>query len=166
MLAELHEPTFFDLTNTADIGRVLVRLVVAALLGGLVGIEREQEQKPAGLRTHMLVSLGAALFVVASLEAGMTVEHLSRVLQGLTTGIGFVGGGVILKLPRADRVEGLTTAANLWVAAGLGTAVGMGWLWPAVLAVGLAWLILFAVRRLEPLLHYAPTRENSRRLRV
>src|SRR5262245_53909548 len=79
------------LPDARQITRVIIRLVVAMLLGGVVGIQREWTGKPAGLRTHMLVALGAALFVLAPVEAGMTSADLSRVIQGLATGIGFIG---------------------------------------------------------------------------
>ncbi|HET7157674.1 MAG TPA: MgtC/SapB family protein, partial [Burkholderiales bacterium] len=88
--------------------RVLIRMTAAALLGAVVGFERERAGKAAGLRTHMLVSLGTALFVIASLEAGMSVGDLSRVIQGLTTGIGFIGAGAILKLADKQDIKGLT----------------------------------------------------------
>jgi putative Mg2+ transporter-C (MgtC) family protein len=77
--------------------RVVIRMLAAALLGAMVGIQRERAGKPAGVRTHMLVSMGAALFVVACLEGGMGSDAMSRVIQGLVTGIGFLGAGSILK---------------------------------------------------------------------
>ena len=89
------------LPDTRQLARIGIRLLVAMLLGAVVGIQREQTGKPAGVRTHMLVSLGAALFVLAPVEAGMTSDDLSRVIQGLATGIGFIGGGAILKLSEA-----------------------------------------------------------------
>jgi putative Mg2+ transporter-C (MgtC) family protein len=112
-----------------------VRLVTAMLLGGLLGFEREKEGKAAGLRTHMLVSLGAALFILAPLEAGVSRDNLVRVIQGLTAGIGFLGAGAILKITEERKIKGLTTAATLWLTAATGMAVGLGWLWPAVLVV-------------------------------
>lgn len=82
--------------------------------------------KPAGLRTHMLVALGSALFVVASLEFGMSSSDLSRVIQGLATGIGFIEGGAIFKLNEEREITGLTTAAGIWLTAAVGVAVGDG----------------------------------------
>ncbi|HEY8536353.1 MAG TPA: MgtC/SapB family protein, partial [Vicinamibacterales bacterium] len=78
--------------------RITVRLTVAAVLGGLVGLNRELRGKPAGLRTHMLVAVGAALFVVASLNESMQIADVSRVVQGVAAGIGFLGAGAILKI--------------------------------------------------------------------
>src|SRR5690348_14168538 len=102
-------------------GELLVQLPVALLLGGLIGYEREEKGKPAGMRTHMLLSVGAALFVVASQHGGLQHADVSRVIQGIVTGIGFLGGGTILKMTDEGRVRGLTTAAGLWLA----TAVGV-----------------------------------------
>lgn len=133
----------------AQMVRVGVRLGVAALLGGLLGIEREQARKAAGLRTHMLVALGSALFTVASIEAGMSLSDLSRVIQGVATGIGFIGAGAILKLTREREIKGLTTAATLWLTAAVGMAVGAGRLWIPAIGVVLALLILSVVGRLE-----------------
>lgn len=152
-LPPLPAETFWGLSDLEHLLRVFGRLGVAALLGGLLGLEREEHGKSAGVRTHMLVALGAALFVLVPLEGGTTVDHLTRVIQGLTTAIGFLGGGVILKLVERQQIKGLTTAANLWVTAALGTAVGMGWVWPAVLTVVLSWIILLVVGKLEGWLH-------------
>ena len=109
---------------------VILRLLAATAAGGLLGLNRELTQKPAGLRTHALVALGAALVVVSALQLGVTndVTHAdaaSRVIQGVIAGIGFLGGGVIL---HADgrNVKGLTTAATIWVAAALGISCAIG----------------------------------------
>jgi putative Mg2+ transporter-C (MgtC) family protein len=129
--------------------RVLLRLAMAAVLGGVVGLERERTGKSAGIRTHMLVALGAALFTTVPLEAGMQTSDFSRVIQGLVTGIGFLGAGAILKLSDEGEVRGLTTAAGIWLTAAAGMAVGAGWLWPAVCGVVLGWLILRVLHVLE-----------------
>lgn len=129
--------------------RVGLRLCIAAILGGVIGLERERTAKWAGVRTHMLVALGAALFAVVPLEAGIKSADFSRVIQGLVTGIGFLGGGVILKLSAEHQVRGLTTAAGVWTTAGVGLAVGAGWLWPALCGTLLTWFILEFVQRLE-----------------
>jgi putative Mg2+ transporter-C (MgtC) family protein len=128
---------------------VVIRLLVAMLLGAIVGIQREQTGKPAGLRTHMLVALGAALFVLASVEFGMTSADLSRVIQGLATGIGFIGGGAILKLSAEREIQGLTTAAGIWMTAAIGVAVGLGRIVLALLSVLLTWFILAVVGKIE-----------------
>jgi putative Mg2+ transporter-C (MgtC) family protein len=129
--------------------RVALRLCIAAALGGMIGLERERTGKWAGVRTHMMVALGAALFTVVPLEAGMKSADFSRIIQGLATGIGFLGGGVILKLSAEHQVRGLTTAAGVWTTAGVGMAVGVGWLWPALCATVLAWFILLVLHRWE-----------------
>jgi putative Mg2+ transporter-C (MgtC) family protein len=139
----------FDLPDGWQLARVSARLVVAVILGGLLGYERERAGKAAGLRTHMLVALGAAIFVLAPLESGMAIADLSRVIQGIITGIGFLGAGAILKRVRRMEIEGLTTAANIWFTAAIGTAVGSGQLWLPTLGTLLALVVLAALRRLE-----------------
>jgi putative Mg2+ transporter-C (MgtC) family protein len=126
-----------------------IRLLFAIVLGAVVGIQREYSHKPAGLRTHMLVSLGAALFVIAVLESGMDNDGVSRVLQGLVTGIGFLGGGAILKLQHQREVEGLTTAAGIWLMAAVGVAVGLGRLGLATVGTILTWIIMSWIGRIE-----------------
>ena len=137
----------FDIPDLTQLVRVVVRLGTAALLGGILGIQREKVGKDAGLRTHMLVALGAALFTVGAVEAGMAVADLSRVFQGIAAGIGFIGAGAILKLTSEKEIKGLTTAATLWLTAAVGTAVGAGQLWIPVVAVLLAFVILVALGR-------------------
>lgn len=129
--------------------RVIVRLLAAMLLGAVVGFQRERTGKPAGLRTHMLVSLGAALFVLAPILSGMDLEGISRVIQGLATGIGFIGGGAILKLPKHREIEGLTSAAAIWMTAAIGVAAGLGHLPLAFLSVLLTWAILTIFGKIE-----------------
>jgi putative Mg2+ transporter-C (MgtC) family protein len=140
----------FAWPDAAHAVRVTVRLFVASVLGGVIGLEREITGKAAGLRTHMLVALGAAVFTLAPHEAGMSIGDLSRVFQGLIAGIGFIGAGAILKLPPEERILGLTTAASIWLTAAVGSAVAVGALWLPVLAVGMAIAILLVVGRLEP----------------
>jgi putative Mg2+ transporter-C (MgtC) family protein len=142
---ELHSDWFARVGDLAHIERTTIRLLVAAVLGGLVGFEREEHNKSAGLRTQMLVALGCALLVIIPAEAGATLEHMTRVIQGIAAGIGFLGAGAILKQEAAHRITGLTTAATIWITAALGTAVGLGLLVPAVITVILAWLILYVV---------------------
>lgn len=140
----------FQLPDMARLGHVLVRVLVAAALGGLLGAEREAAGKAAGLRTHMLVALGAALFVLFPAEAGMSTSDLSRVIQGVATGIGFIGAGTILKRAASDEIQGLTTAASIWLTAAIGMAVGAGQLWLPVICAVTAWVILFVVSRVTP----------------
>jgi putative Mg2+ transporter-C (MgtC) family protein len=121
---------------------VVIRMIAATLLGAIVGIERERAGKPAGLRTHMLVSLGTAVVVLACADANMSVDGLSRVIQGIVTGIGFVGAGTILKLNEQREIKGLTTAAGLWMTAAIGVACGLGGIGLAVIGTIVALLIL------------------------
>lgn len=136
------EQVFWGFEDTAHLWRVGARLTFAAVLGGVLGLERGWHHKEAGLRTHMLVALGSALVVLSALESGMTVGELSRVLQGVMTGLGFLGAGTILKMPEHGDIHGLTTAACIWVTAGVGIAAGFGAFWPAVLGTALGWVIL------------------------
>src|SRR5262249_44838426 len=137
-LDEMGHELVHGLPDTAHLARVVVRLGMAILVGGVVGYERQKEGKAAGVRTHMLVALGAAIFVLVPLEAGMKVGDLSRVIQGLAAGIGFLGGGTIVKLSTTAEVKGLTSAASIWLTASIGMAAGAGWIWPAVIGVVLA----------------------------
>ena len=137
---------FSDLGDVDDITRIVVRLLVAILLGGLLGYERESAGASAGLRTHMLVSLGSALFVLIPLQAGMKIEDVSRVLQGVTAGIGFLGAGAILKQKDQNDIRGLTTAASVWLTSAVGIAAGMGREASAVLSALFALVILAVVR--------------------
>jgi putative Mg2+ transporter-C (MgtC) family protein len=139
----------FQLPDLDHFVALVARLVIAGVLGGLLGFEREMLNKAAGLRTHILVALGSAVFVAASLEAGVSPDHLTRVVQGVATGIGFVGAGAILKAESEERVRGVTTAASIWLTAAIGMAVGAGRLWVPVVATLLALLVLSVGRRFE-----------------
>jgi putative Mg2+ transporter-C (MgtC) family protein len=137
------------LPNTTQLVHVIIRLVAATLLGAVVGVQRERAGKPAGLRTHILVALGTTLFVLASSGSGMSLDGVSRVIQGLATGIGFIGGGAILKLSETREIQGLTTAAGIWMTAAIGVAVGLGSLGLALLSTILTWIILASIGSLE-----------------
>jgi len=152
---------FSDLPDIEHATRVSVRLLLAAALGGVLGYEREHKGKAAGLRTHMLVALGAALFVLVPLEAGMPLNDVSRVMQGIITGIGFLGAGTILKGNSAQDVKGLTTAAGIWLTAAIGVACGLGHEATAVLTTGFALAIFVLMPRLEQ--HAANTAEDCDR---
>ncbi len=129
--------------------RIVIRLLSALLVGGIIGWQRERSGKAAGLRTHMLVCMGTALFVIAAAESGMQQDAMSRVVQGLATGIGFLGAGAILKLESTRQIKGLTTAAGIWLTAALGIAIGLGHLGTAALGVLFAWIVLHVLLRLE-----------------
>ncbi len=130
--------------------RAAMRLLLAALLGAAVGLQRELTGKSAGLRTHILVSLGSAGVVVAAVGSGMRADAMSRVVQGLVTGIGFIGAGAILKRTRNREIVGLTTAAGLWMTAALGIIAGLGQYAVAIPAVVLAVLVLGPLQKLIP----------------
>lgn len=130
------------LPDARQLMHVLIRLVAATLLGAVVGFQRERAGKPAGLRTHILVTLGTAVFVLACSGVGMSSDGLSRVIQGIVTGIGFIGAGSILKLNEQRAVQGLTTAAGVWMTAAIGVAVGLGSLGIALLSTLFTLIIL------------------------
>jgi putative Mg2+ transporter-C (MgtC) family protein len=138
-----------SLIDGAEFARFLVRVGVAVVLGGVIGFERQETGKTAGMRTHMLVSLAAAFFVLSCLQAGMSSGDVSRVVQGVATGIGFLGAGAILKSEENGRVHGLTTAAGVYLATAVGIASGLGRLFPALLITLFALVILHLVPRLE-----------------
>ena len=128
---------------------VLARLGIAIVLGGLLGLERQMHGQWAGLRTHMLVAMGAAMFVMAGQEAaGQSSSELTRVVQGIAAGIGFLGAGTILKLSDQRQVKGLTTASSIWLAAAVGTAAGIGMV---ILALGGTFVSLIVLAALRPL---------------
>jgi len=125
------------------------RLLAAIVLGGLIGFQRERVHSAAGLRTHILVALGAALFVLAGREAGFSPPDVSRVVQGIVAGVGFLGAGTILKLADRGEVHGLTTAATIWVTAAVGVAASIGPVWLPALAAILTWAVLALAVRFE-----------------
>ena len=129
--------------------RVGLRLMAALIVGIVIGLQRELTHKPAGLRTHLLVALGTALMVVAAVNAGMASADVSRVIQGLITGIGFLGGGTILKLTREHEIKGLTTAAGIWLTAAASVAAGLGQFAAALIGLVFAWVVLAVLGKLE-----------------
>jgi putative Mg2+ transporter-C (MgtC) family protein len=145
----LIEELTFGLPDSREILRVSIKLIASSVLGGIIGLQREYAGKAAGLRTHMLVSLGATIFVMAPVQIGMSPSDLSRIIQGLATGSGFIGGGAILKGSNRRGVQGLTTAAGIWLTAGIGVAVGLGGVGLALLSAVLAWIILALLIKLE-----------------
>lgn len=140
---------FSDIPDATQITRITLRLLVAAMLGGLLGYERERHGKNAGVRTHMLVAIGAALFILVPQQAGASTEDLTRVLQGLIAGIGFIGAGAIIQGTKDVETRGVTTAAGLWVTAAIGVSAGMGRESTAVLSTLLALFVLSVVRGLR-----------------
>jgi putative Mg2+ transporter-C (MgtC) family protein len=141
---------FSDLSDVTQLTRLSLRLAIAAALGGLLGWERERSGKAAGVRTHMLVAMGAALFVLIPQQMHMSDEDLSRIIQGVITGVGFLGAGTILKSADEATVKGLTTAAGLWLTAAIGIAAGLGREASAVLSTILALVILHLIPKIPP----------------
>lgn len=121
---------------------IILRLLLAAALGAGIGYQRERAQKPAGLRTHILICLGSALFTVASVFGFGDGADVTRVAAGVVTGIGFIGAGVILRGVRGDQLVGITTAASVWVTAAIGLAAGTGMYLVALIAAVVTVLVL------------------------
>ena len=147
-LLQTLQSEFSDLPDAAQVTRILVRLSMAALLGGVLGYERERHGKAAGVRTHMLVAMGAALFVLVPQQGGMAVADMSRVIQGIVTGVGFLGAGAIIKRHSEEDVQGLTTAAGVWMTAAIGIACGLGRETTAVLSTLLTLVVLGLVPKI------------------
>ena len=150
------EEMFSGLPDLRQMVSLVSRLLTAMILGALVGAQRESIGKPAGLRTHMLVAMGSALFVLAPLEAGMELDGISRVIQGIVTGIGFIGAGAILKLQEKREIEGLTTAAGIWMTAAIGIAAGLGRWGLALVSTVLTWITLSVIGKIETWMNQKP----------
>ena len=150
------EEMFSGLPDVRQMVSLVSRLLTAMILGALVGAQRESIGKPAGLRTHMLVAMGSALFVLAPLEAGMELDGISRVIQGIVTGIGFIGAGAILKLQEKREIEGLTTAAGIWMTAAIGIAAGLGRWGLALFSTILTWITLSVIGKIETWMNQKP----------
>jgi putative Mg2+ transporter-C (MgtC) family protein len=141
------------LPSTEQLVRVTWRLGMAAVLGGVVGLEREWKHKAAGLRTHMTVALSAATFVLVALESGAAEGDVGRVIQGVAAGVGFLGAGTILKRSSEENIQGLTTAATIWLTAAVGVAAGAGHLTVAAIGVIAATLTLVILGGVEKLVN-------------
>lgn len=147
-----------------DEPQIALRFLLASILGGIIGLEREIKQRPAGLRTNMLTSLAAAVFTVVTFEIYHRLGSKSgsdpiRVLEAVTAGVAFLAAGTIIQ--SRGNVEGLTTGAGMWMASAIGVACGAGYVRLAVIAVVLAMIILIAVRRFER--HVMDTKGKSHR---
>jgi len=147
--AALWQELVDDFPGNVEIARLTVRLLFAVVLGGVLGFQRAEAGKAAGMRTYMLVTLGAALVVLLPQLAGMSSADLSRIIQGIVTGIGFIGGGVILKMSEEHKIVGVTTAASIWLTATIGIAAGTGRLSLAVVGTILGFVILMILGPLE-----------------
>ena len=150
---------FSDIPDLAGFTRVAIRLVLAALLGACLGYERGQKGKSAGVRTHMLVAMGSAMFVLIPAQLGVSPADMTRVLQGVVAGIGFLGAGTICKGESSSQVKGLTTAAGIWLTAAIGVAAGLGREVTAILVTLLALFVLFLLPLIAPNLDKQPRDE-------
>jgi putative Mg2+ transporter-C (MgtC) family protein len=140
---------------------IIRRLVLAVVLGGLLGFERELKQKSAGLRTNILIALGSALFTISSIQLASATGDPTRVIAQIVTGIGFLGAGAILRTD--NKVQGLTTAATVWVNAALGVAAGGGEYHLAIIAGAVAMLVLLVVGPIENALSRRIAARHNRR---
>jgi putative Mg2+ transporter-C (MgtC) family protein len=143
------EELTYGFPDARQFTHVMIRLIASALLGAVIGLQRERAGKPAGIKTHILATLGTTVFVLACAGYGMSSDGLSRVIQGIVTGIGFLGAGAILKLDESRDIKGLTTAASIWISAAIGVAVGLGSLGLALLATILTMLVLAILGSME-----------------
>jgi putative Mg2+ transporter-C (MgtC) family protein len=144
------EGPVFEGLGWSDLVRSAARLGVAAALGGLVGLEREHRHRSAGLRTHMLVSLGTASFVLLATDMAQRFHvDPTRVIQGVVQGIGFLAAGTIVKATGDREVQGLTTASGIWAAAAIGLSCGSGWLNLGLVTTAFALCIIVLMRYVE-----------------
>jgi putative Mg2+ transporter-C (MgtC) family protein len=139
----------FGFGDRQQLVRVLIRLLAAVLLGAVIGYEREKAGKAAGLRTHILVTLGTSVFVLACSGYGMSSDGLSRVIQGIVTGIGFIGAGSILKIDNERNIQGLTSSAGIWMTAAIGVSVGLGEIGLAIFGTIAAVIVLALLGTLD-----------------
>lgn len=140
--------------NSLDFWQVFLRLAAAVGAGALIGLDRELRRKPAGLRTLALVALGSAVFILETVGAtgGAATDGTSRVIQGVVTGVGFLGAGSILRGTSEDSVRGLTTAASIWLAAATGIACGLAQ-WALVAGACTLGLLVLTITPVERALH-------------
>jgi putative Mg2+ transporter-C (MgtC) family protein len=130
------------LPDASVILRDLARLLIAGLLSGVLGYNRAATGHAAGIRTHMLVGLGAAVFTLVPFKAHAMPSDLAEIVKGIATGVGFLGAGTILKLTANHEIRGLTTAASIWLTSAIGFSVAAGRVWLAILATALGWGVL------------------------
>lgn len=138
-----------EVSDPETMVRVAVRLTLAVGLAAILGFERERRESAAGLRTYMLVALGTALFVLAPQVSGLDEDAMSRVLQGIIAGIGFLGAGTILKRTERVEVRGLTTAAGIWATAAIAVACAVGRVWLAIVSTVAAYVVLAVMLKIE-----------------
>ena len=148
--------------------QIIIRLILSVLLSGLIGLERQIHRRTAGLRTHILVSLGSCLIMLTSLYVfdiykNITAMDPTRIAAGVITGIGFLGAGAIIREREKEGVKGLTTAASLWVVAAIGLAVGCGFYSAAIFTTVLTVIVLLFLRRVEAVIFFKEeTKEQAK----
>jgi len=152
MMELLYQELTGGLPDRHRLAIIVIRLLAASLLGAIVGLQRQRAGKAAGLRTHMLVCVATALIMLAGSAGGLTAEGLSRVIQGIVTGIGFIGAGSILKLSQEHEIKGLTTAAGIFITATIGVASGLGAVGLAIIGTILG-IIILALEGVEEAWH-------------
>lgn len=150
-----------SMPSARELVRALLRMLAALAVGALIGYQRERMGKAAGLRTHMLVSMGTALLIISALHSGMEVDGTSRVIQGLVTGIGFLGAGAIMKIREEKEIRGLTTAAGIWMTAAASVAIGLGHIGIGLIAGVLAWVVLGLLHAVAPEQKAGPSHGNG-----
>lgn len=148
-MATTWQNVFGTVPDGTEILRVGLRLLTALFVGACVGLQRQITHHSAGFRTHILVALGSALLVISANQSGMSSADVSRVIQGIVTGIGFLGGGAILKLTSEREIRGLTTAAGIWMTAATSIAAGLGRIITALIALALTLIVLGGLIKVE-----------------
>jgi len=144
---------FRGIPETETLVRFLVRILAAVVFGSLIGLQRASVGKAAGMRTHVLVSTGTCLFVVAAIGGGFGDDAISRIVQGIVTGIGFIGAGTIVKGDQEGRVQGLTTASGIWMTSGIGVVTGLGMVGLGFIGTIITLVILMLSERFEVMMH-------------
>lgn len=144
-----------------DLKITLTRIILAAILGGVIGLEREKKSRSAGLRTHILVCTGSSLIMLISMYIfdvyqGKTPVDPARIAAGVVTGIGFLGAGTIIG--GTDGVKGLTTAASIWISSAIGLAVGCGFLSAAIISTVVTFVVLAFLKQIEKKLEISDTK--------
>ncbi|WP_295648731.1 MgtC/SapB family protein [uncultured Mucilaginibacter sp.] len=127
-------------------GDEVFKIALSAVIGCMVGLEREIRRKPAGFRTLALICVGATIFTICSYKLGV-MDNRDRIAANIITGVGFLGAGVIFR--NGDNVSGITTAATIWIAAALGVLIGIGEYWLAILSLGVSLFILYALQFIQ-----------------
>ena len=150
-----------------DFSEIFLRLLIAMLIGCTIGLDRNLRGKPTGMKTLGLVALGSALATMASMNFALTSDGYShdaasRAIQGVITGIGFLGAGVIIHEQTSEKVRGLTTAASIWVTAAVGIVCGLGWWQVALMTTGLILLLFTVGRKIEDAIHNRWMQKNDR----